>query len=354
MSNNNELQLRFERVRRETDDMLSQIRGMKENGAIDRAWEVLLEFQRKIESMSENRFGNIANEMLLKIFGHCDVEDVSSLSLVCKRFRTLIYGNSVLWKILSNRLWDEARLHYPFSHLEFIIEHLNELSWLWVARCLSNRAKNGLGFIEDEDKEILMGKLTDRKLNDERGLVIFKEGADFGKFCSDKDFSGPGRRIIMSGDEYIGDFKQHDFDGLGVWTFKGGTNYYGFFKKGQFKGNGIMCWPDGFTYQGAWKNNKPLDQEKSIHPIVQHYKRQEMCTKEAGDLPQQLMQCSNCQISKIWYCAVCFKTCHPCKEGEEKIQWVIGDACRCLNEHCKVLKEPSECFVPPLKRRKIE
>ena len=73
------------------------------------------------------------------------------------------------------------------------------------------------------------------------------------------DYTGPcfgAYDYPISGDKYVGQFKNRDRNGQGTYTFANGNTYIGQFKDNKINGQGTYFWASGSKYVGQWKDEK--------------------------------------------------------------------------------------------------
>ncbi len=61
---------------------------------------------------------------------------------------------------------------------------------------------------------------------------------------------------FISGDKYVGEFKDGASHGQGVMTFANGNKYVGQYKDSKRSGQGTFTFADGNKYEGEWRNDK--------------------------------------------------------------------------------------------------
>ena len=77
-----------------------------------------------------------------------------------------------------------------------------------------------------------------------------------GEWKNDR-IEGKGKMTWITGEVYIGDWKDNEKDGLGIqYNSNKNKEYEGNFKNGVFEGKGVYYYEDGNRYEGDWKNNK--------------------------------------------------------------------------------------------------
>ena len=78
----------------------------------------------------------------------------------------------------------------------------------------------------------------------------------FGQQCKGDCENGKGAYTWVSGDKYVGEFKDQRFEGLGAYTWADGNKYVGEYKEGNFNGKGTFTWANGDKYTGGWKDGQ--------------------------------------------------------------------------------------------------
>jgi len=105
-------------------------------------------------------------------------------------------------------------------------------------------------------------------------LAGLKKDTDFviiGSYLGDKDegsqitfvdcivgeqLTGIGTRTFqISGEKFVGMFKDGKFNGQGTYTWDNGQKYVGEFKDGEMTGPGTLTMPDGRVKNGRFKNH---------------------------------------------------------------------------------------------------
>ena len=99
-------------------------------------------------------------------------------------------------------------------------------------------------------------------LRDGKGTFYYNENNKYerkiyeGEWKNDR-IEGKGEMTWVTGEKYIGDWKNNEKDGLGIQYYSNkNKEYEGNFKNGFFEGKGVYYYDDGNRYEGDWKNNK--------------------------------------------------------------------------------------------------
>ena len=66
-----------------------------------------------------------------------------------------------------------------------------------------------------------------------------------------------GTFTYMSGDKYVGEFRDDKMDGPGTFTWANGNRHICIYKNGMQQGNGTYIWADGTRYTGEHRDVKP-------------------------------------------------------------------------------------------------
>lgn len=229
-----ELILLRKRVSLEANEIFKEINSFCTDS---RVIALMNEFQKSMDSLVEDLLGNLPEEVLLIIIGHCaSVYDFTALTRTCRRFHHIIVRGDALWKNLCIKLWSQNDFPFSASRLIWAIETLKEVSWVWIAKCLSNNTGEGTSFSMG-GKCVYIGKMSNGILIGDKGIVIDDTIVDFGIFCRTSK-TGIGRRIWSDGDQYIGEFKDDTRHGIGIYSFSNGGKYCGMYKKNEKDGHG--------------------------------------------------------------------------------------------------------------------
>jgi hypothetical protein len=85
------------------------------------------------------------------------------------------------------------------------------------------------------------------------GTFSFVSGNNYVGGFKDGKYNGQGTFTFASGNNYVGEFKDGKSNGQGTFTFASGNNYFGEFKDGKFNGQGTFTFASGSKYVGEFK-----------------------------------------------------------------------------------------------------
>ena len=100
-----------------------------------------------------------------------------------------------------------------------------------------------------------VGEFKDGNPNGQ-GTFISPNGAKYVGEIKDGNRHGQGTHTFASGDKYVGEYKDGKRNGQGTYTFAHGSKYVGEYKDGELNGQGTMTFADGNKYVGGYKDGK--------------------------------------------------------------------------------------------------
>ena len=83
------------------------------------------------------------------------------------------------------------------------------------------------------------------------------KGDDYNQWTNCK-----GTYTWVSGDKYIGEWKDGKYHGQGTFTWGSGHKYVGEYKDDKRYGQGTFTAADGRVYKGIWENNELVERQE--------------------------------------------------------------------------------------------
>ena len=80
--------------------------------------------------------------------------------------------------------------------------------------------------------------------------------------------NGQGTYTFISGNMYVGQFKDSKYHGRGTYTFTNGNMYVGEWKDSKYHGNGYIIYADGIVDEGIWANGKLIKKKIQISDLT--------------------------------------------------------------------------------------
>ncbi len=91
-----------------------------------------------------------------------------------------------------------------------------------------------------------------------KGTMKWNDGTEYHGFFVNSSLSGKGEMFNnLTGEKYIGNFKNNEFNGSGIYYYKNGDVYEGNFDYGEKKGKGKYKRNDNVEFELIWENNYP-------------------------------------------------------------------------------------------------
>eukprot|EP01118_Nematostelium_gracile_P014295 TRINITY_DN5536_c0_g1_i1.p1 TRINITY_DN5536_c0_g1~~TRINITY_DN5536_c0_g1_i1.p1 ORF type:complete len:397 (+),score=38.76 TRINITY_DN5536_c0_g1_i1:32-1192(+) len=355
------------KILEETDDLYAKVSAIatkKETNKndIDSILQMVLSFKNSMSSIIEDKFSDVPREVLDIVISNSEIDEVKSLSRVCKRFYHSIH-NENYWKEWCIMWWKNTIPEYPVTDLIWIKETAKIFRWKTIVKHLSNpdlgkythelRDENCLclyrwddetmitakSFVfqpetEDDPPHLFIGDVVQGGIG--KGKRIWIDGSyDQGHFVK-WHLNGRVERKFAVGYHYIGFCIDDYYNGQGTLIYKNGSIYIGTWHQGSRHGDGEMKWLSGYSYDGDWSQDKPSNADEVIDPLIQNSINKNKCTidvsHELYTLPQLLFSCSQCKIA---FCETCTKNCHQCDQNQISKEWDDANCCGCEKLECK-------------------